>query len=299
MATDTTWELVTALHELGFSQYEAQCYVGLMAAEPQTGYRVAKVTGVPQPKVYEALRKLVSRGVVREVSGEPTLFSAIPPDALLQQLEDVFDRRLTEARESVRRLAATDLPPSLEYVERFADRDSVLRAATESLERATRRAYISASAAELTSLKGVVVAAVQRGVDVVVLAFGRPKVTLKGARVFHHASTEGALYRHHQAAHIALVVDSLETVNGVAADGTNWQAVRTSSEPVIAAVKGFIRHDIDLQQIFADFAPQLVEAYGPGLQALESYRQDQHRAAPEGRSSQEEPADTNRRPVAG
>ena len=50
------------------------------------------------------------------------------------------------------------------------------------------------------------------------------------------------------------------SVNGVAANGTNWQAGRTSSRPVIAAVKGLIRHDIDLQQIFADFAPQLLEA---------------------------------------
>ncbi|WP_286277577.1 hypothetical protein [Naasia aerilata] len=37
-------------------------------------------------------------------------------------------------------------------------------------------------------------------------------------------------------------------------------------------MKGMIRHDIDLQQVYADFGPMLVEAYGPGLQALETYR---------------------------
>jgi hypothetical protein len=37
---------------------------------------------------------------------------------------------------------------------------------------------------------------------------------------------------------------------------------------------GVVRHDIDMQQVYADFGPQLVEAYGPGLQGLESYRQD-------------------------
>ena len=41
-------DLVQLLHELGFSQYEARCYVGLLGQEPQTGYSVAKATGVPQ-----------------------------------------------------------------------------------------------------------------------------------------------------------------------------------------------------------------------------------------------------------
>lgn len=268
-------DLVRALQELGFSQYEAQCYVGLMAAEPQTGYRVAKATGVPQPKVYETLRRLVSRGVANEIPGDPTRFSAIPPDALLRRLEDTFDRSLEEARESVRSLEAADLPRDLEYVERFTDRGDIVAAAVECLDVATRRVYLSASDEELADLRTAVGAATARDVDVVVLAFGRKHVALRGARVLRHASTEGALFRHHQARHIALVADSRRTINAVAADGTTWQGIRTASDPVIAAVKGFIRHDIDLQQVFADFGPQLVEAYGPGLQALESYRQDQ------------------------
>lgn len=270
-----TSDLVRALHELGFSQYEAKCYVGLMAAEPQTGYRVAKGTGVPQPKVYEALRKLVARGVVREIPGDPTLFIAIPPDALLDELKGTFEQRLEDARESVRAMASADLPSSLEYVERFDRHADVIRAATAALSGATRRVYLSASADELLALQDSVRSALDRDVDVVVLAFGRKRVSLGKARVFHHASTEGAIFRHHQARHIALVVDSRETVNAVAADGTSWQAIRTQSEPVIAAVKNFIVHDIDLQQVFAEFGPQLLEAYGPGLQALESYRQDQ------------------------
>jgi len=271
----STQDLAEALFELGFSQYEAKCYVGLMAAEPQTGYRVSKVTGVPQPKVYETLRRLVSRGFVREIAGEPTLFSAIPPDALLGQLEATFEARLEGARASVKTLASSDLPSDLEYVERFDRYSTVTRAAAECLATATRRAYLSASAQELTALKDAIEAATDRDVDVVVLAFGSKRVSLRGTRMFRHASTQGALFRRHQARHVALVVDSRQTVNAVAADGEHWQGIRTGSEPVIAAVKNFIRHDIDLQQVFADFGPQLVEAYGPGLQALESYRQDQ------------------------
>jgi len=266
--------LVEALNDLGFSQYEARCYVGLMAREPQTGYRVAKITGVPQPKVYETLRKLVSRGVVHEIDGDPTLFGAIPPDVLFTDLQDAFDKRLGDARDSARELDVKETPRHLEYVERFESHCDVLQAATECLAAAERRIYLSASADELLALRSDIEKARDRGVDIVILAFGKKTFTCTGTRVFHHASTVGAVYRHHQARHVALVVDSRQAVNAYAADGRDWVGIRAQSGPIIAAVKGFIRHDIDMQQVFADFGPALVEAYGKGLQELEGYRQD-------------------------
>ncbi|WP_431910314.1 TrmB family transcriptional regulator, partial [Amycolatopsis thermoflava] len=279
MNDDRMSDFAQALSDLGFSQYEAKCYVGLMNREPQTGYRVSKATGVPQPKVYETLRRLVSRGVVREIPGEPTVFSAIPPRALFDDLRGSFERRLEEAERSARAMAASELPRDLEYVERFTKREDVVEAVKDCLAAASRRVYLSASANELAALKPAVDATLARGVDVVVLAFGRREVPMRGARIFRHASTEGAVYRRHQARHIALVVDSRETVNAIAADGSAWQGIRTASVPIIAAVKGFIRHDIDMQQVYADFGEKLVEAYGPGLQELESYRQEASKPA--------------------
>jgi sugar-specific transcriptional regulator TrmB len=42
---------VRRLIELGSPQYEAQAFVGLLGREPLTGYALANVTGIPQPKV--------------------------------------------------------------------------------------------------------------------------------------------------------------------------------------------------------------------------------------------------------
>ena len=54
--------LVERLIRLSFSQYEARAYVGLLVHGEQTGYRLAKLTGVPQPKIYETLHRLVDTG---------------------------------------------------------------------------------------------------------------------------------------------------------------------------------------------------------------------------------------------
>src|SRR3954465_13532793 len=97
-ANDVPTEFAETLLALGFSQYESRCYVGLLGPGPQTGYAVSKTTGVPQPKVYEALPNLVSRGAARQLSGERGVFVAVPPDQLLNHLEATFDDRLDAAR---------------------------------------------------------------------------------------------------------------------------------------------------------------------------------------------------------
>ena len=270
---------VEALLSLGFSQYESRCYVGLLGLEPQTGYAVSKATGVPQPKVYEALRKLVARGAARQLPGEPVRFAAVDPDTLLDDLQASFDERLDDARRATPALPDVSLPPSQEDVSGLSGRDAVIASATAVMHTATRRVYLSASAAEIKSLTPHIEACAARQVDVVVLAFGRVTLKVAGVRVFRHASTDGAVFRHHQARHVALVADSRDTVFGLAADGRVWSGIRTPNAAIIAVVKGYIRHDIDMQQVFGDFGAELVAAYGPGLQGLESYRAEQPRGA--------------------
>ena len=266
-----------ALSSLGFSQYEARCYVGLLGLEPQTGYAVSKTTGVPQPKVYEALRKLVSRGAARQLAGEPVRFTAVDPSALLDDLQASFDGRLDDARHATPDLSDMATPPFQEDVTGLPGRDAVLASAGAVLRAATRRVYLSASASEITALADDIAACAERGVDVVVLAFGRIKLDVEGVRVFRHASTDGAVFRHHQARHVAMVADSRDTVFGLAADGQAWSGIHTANAAIIAAVKGYIRHDIDMQQVFSDFGAELVAAYGVGLQGLEGYRAEQPR----------------------
>ena len=283
MPTDSTEpnpaRFTTALLQLGFSQYESRCYVGLLGPGPQTGYAVSKTTGVPQPKVYEALRKLVSRGAARQLPGEPVLFAAVPPDHLLDDLTSSFEYRIEAAREASRRLEIGGQPPVQEPVARLANREAVLVAAVQTLSNAGRRVYLSATAADLLAMREAVQHAVRRGVDVVVLSFGKMPFQARGVRVFRHATTDGAVSRHHQARHIAVVADSRATVFGLAPDGNKWSGIQTESGPIIAAIEGYIRHDIDMQQVYGDFRTELVEAYGLGLQQLESYRTERGTAS--------------------
>lgn len=265
-------KLGDALVELGFSHYEARCYAGLVGTSGLTGYGVAKATGVPQPKVYENLRRLVRRGAAQQIGDDPVVFVATPPTELLSLLDSEFRGRHGAASEAAVEIESDGESPVVVTLPVFTSRESVIDAAQRALSDAQRRVYISSSVAELDELLPSLRDAVDRGVDAIVLDFGPERDEEPGMRVFRHASTERALFRHHQARHIAMVVDSQQAINAIAVDGETWEGVRTTNASIIAAVKGMIRHDIDVQQIYQDFRAQLVEAYGPGLQALETYR---------------------------
>jgi hypothetical protein len=51
-------------------------------------------------------------------------------------------------------------------------------------------------------------------------------------------------------------------------NGSDWDAAVAADPLFTALVKGYIRHDLYVQQIYADFPEELRARYGPGLQQL-------------------------------
>jgi hypothetical protein len=54
----------------------------------------------------------------------------------------------------------------------------------------------------------------------------------------------------------------------LARDGQQWQGLYSENEIFASAIKGYIRHDIMVQRIYADLPDELTELYGPGLLEL-------------------------------
>ena len=54
----------------------------------------------------------------------------------------------------------------------------------------------------------------------------------------------------------------------LARDGKRWQGLYSENETFASAIKGYIRHDIMVQRIYADLPEELTELYGPGLLEL-------------------------------
>lgn len=86
------------LQALGFTDYEARAYVGLLEAGEVTGYALAKATGIPRANIYAVLEKLAERGAVLRGQGQAgTTWTAVPADTLLGSLGRRHARSLAEA----------------------------------------------------------------------------------------------------------------------------------------------------------------------------------------------------------
>lgn len=82
MVTNATTDLASLL---GLTDYEARAYLGLLREGPLTGYAVAKASGIPTSKSYEAVDGLARKGGATLLPGDPPRHAAVPPDALLAQ----------------------------------------------------------------------------------------------------------------------------------------------------------------------------------------------------------------------
>ncbi|MGH9028820.1 MAG: TrmB family transcriptional regulator [Acidimicrobiales bacterium] len=259
---------IDRLVALGFSQYEAQAYVGLLASgEPMTGYALSNVTGVPQPKVYETLRRLARKGIAVMLNGEPVRFVALPPAQLLTRLDVNFRRRLADAELALVRAGAAD-DAQYRVFDALETWTEVQSAAVRLLDEATRHAYVSLNAEHADATSEAITRADARGVRLDVLLFAKEPIELDHGRVVRHASTDGVVYRHHQARHLAVVADSTKVLWALAPDGGEWDAVVADDALMAAAIKGYVRHDIYVQQIANEFSTELVARFGPALEEL-------------------------------
>ena len=57
--------IISRLIKIGFSEYEAKAYTGLLKTNPVSAYELSKISGIPSSKIYQVIAKLIERGVVQ------------------------------------------------------------------------------------------------------------------------------------------------------------------------------------------------------------------------------------------
>lgn len=228
--SDTT---TVNLDRFGFTPTEGRVYAALLKTGATTGYVVAKATGVARANVYQALDGLVRRGAVRRSATIPAQYAALPPAALVSEIQRNFRRDLAELEASLKALPQAGnggTPAGLEAI-----------AAAEALD---ERAAACADAArgELQAVTGpwapalndALERAAGRGVTVRAIALGEPGPAVAVPRPV----PEGELLAYWGGFPIAVAGDRGRAVAGVVmADGTASGIVTE-----FAGVVPFIRH---------------------------------------------------------
>ena len=88
----TTMNNYEFLEKLGFSSNEAKVYGTLIKHKVLNGYEIAKLSGVARSLVYEVINRLVAKGAVIRIDGEPNFYKPLEYQDLIRSIHNLAER---------------------------------------------------------------------------------------------------------------------------------------------------------------------------------------------------------------
>lgn len=93
--------------DMGLTSYEVKCYLSLLERDTLTVAEVSRLAAIPRPNAYEALEKLMSKGLCAAKPGATKQYSASDPslleEKLLLQLHEEAESDMDDFKEDLTR----------------------------------------------------------------------------------------------------------------------------------------------------------------------------------------------------
>lgn len=170
------------LTNLGFSVNEAKVYVTLLRHRVLNGYEIAKLSGVARSLVYDVINRLVAKGAVIKIDGEPNFYKPVEYSALLDRLREDSVRNIDAAREALAGIVSQ--PAEDDYVVNIVGVEKCIARAKEMISCANAEISLSAWRGAVEVLRGDLAVAIERGVKVYIFTF--EDIALPGATIFSY-----------------------------------------------------------------------------------------------------------------
>ena len=157
----------SGLTNLGFSQYEATCYMTLVSHHPVNGSRLSKMSGIARSRIYDVLRNLITKGFVIEVQAGQ--YAPLPSDELIRRLRHNFESSIQAVENEITKASQKE---DFEYVWTLTGYDNVMAKAREMISRSKEEIYARLFPEADQYLAEAMEAAEKRGVSIRYIAMG-------------------------------------------------------------------------------------------------------------------------------
>lgn len=196
------------LEGLGFSQNEEKVYTTLLRNKMLNGYEIAKLSGVSRSLVYEVVNRLVGKGILIRLEGEPNYYIPLEYDKLIARMKKESEETIDRAEEFLKGLA--DGEENGDYVLNIVGYDKFLKKAVTLIDGAAGEISLSIWQKEFEFLQGALENAVKRGVKVYIFTF--EEIDLEGAIIFSYRLGDASrLFPYRR---MTLIVDGIQCLNG-------------------------------------------------------------------------------------
>ncbi len=168
--------LAQGLRDLGLTEYEIRVFLAILRHPLSRVPEIAKHSGVPQPKVYATVKRLIARGLCESHLGPVNTYSAIPPEVGFAPLVEELGKKHVGAQDVVQRLekehgaSADSLAAREGRIKLFQGRQASSRNFHELLSRVEREVLLIAKIPFVVSDDdALLAAALERGASVRIL----------------------------------------------------------------------------------------------------------------------------------
>lgn len=159
-------EIVQALQELGFTEYEARAYLALIDGGELNGYELAKASGIPRANIYAVVDKLLQRGAAQRLQhAGGSRYAAVPPTQVLHGIENSQQHALTAARQALAQRPRQRQPAAVFTLRN----DELLAKARQLIDASEKTILIAIQPTEAALLAEPLRAARDRGVTITTL----------------------------------------------------------------------------------------------------------------------------------
>ncbi len=242
MPTDVHEKLV----ELGFSEYEAKAYVALLRQNPDTGYQLSRLSGVPRSMIYEVLDKLIARGAaMRMRSGGAVKYAPVPATEFLDHLQREHEGLVEGLKGELTTFARQ---PNLDYVWNVEGYENILARAIEMIEQAKLRVYAALLPDTFEALRAAFESTLQRRVHVVL--YSPSALDLPGAHVVVAPLSDSDISQSDRLG-LVLAVDGEEVLIAEWPTQTEARGAWTSSRLLVFVTEHHLRTDLYLPRVLA------------------------------------------------
>jgi sugar-specific transcriptional regulator TrmB len=259
----------TQLLEIGFSEYEARAYLGLLKQHPSTAYQAAKQGGLPSSKIYEVLSRLIEKGVVLEVAqAGKKRYSPAPPEEFIEGYRGRMDKTLDSLKENLP-LVGQDI--HISYIWNMTHYHDFIDKARRMAESSRATLLVSTWREELVPLREVLRDKERQGIKIAVVHFGQPEAEV--GRMFVHP-IENTIYAEKGGRGFVLVRDGREAMMGTVMTDERVEGAWSKNRGFVTLAEDYIKHDIYIMKIVARFDGLLVSRFGDNYRMLRDIYQD-------------------------
>lgn len=254
--------IVSELIKVGLNKYEAMVYITLLQNPEITAYEIGKRSGVPQSKIYDTVKELVNKCIVILNGSDPIKYVAIPLEEFLDRYKRETEHTIDYLKEHIKDISNAQIA---DYMWHFNGKDQTNGKIKKMIENANGSIYLDIWAEDYEFIYEDLLAAHNRGVDVVSVIYGDIKNEI--GKVYYHEmyGIDEDVKRHGK--WLSLVVDDSECLFGIL-KGDESSGIWTQNKAFMLVTECFITHDIYISEIYLKYKDLLDKEFGYNLEKI-------------------------------